>query len=351
MDDIKKIPTLKKLPSATTSMFFFICLTIIYGFMMIYSINSSNDVSSIVSNSNNQIYSLVYIIFLVLGSYFINVNISKKICNDIIQWGTISTITFLPWIIIFGTLYFILELFPGWVRPFSNTIGYLIVNSLGATEKVKEILIKKGDLGENKQDKNSIIEAINNIEKNYSRFINEIDTDPVSFKNFIGNLIEGQAIESGITIENFWEDDKIKELFKLINIKHVVGKLFWYMLAGSLIASVSYSFIVDLECGKTLAQSSKDYEELYSKIKKPIKGTKWNRLLEQPSDYDNQNYTRKLSYLVSNYGHKFTQTDSNGQLISVINITPAELRESGVTEEIPSNSYIVINNAYYRPTE
>ena len=74
---------------------------------MIYTTINSGTLSHVTTNSKNQIYTLIYIIFLISGTYFINVNISKSICyENSIQWGKVFTITLIPWIIIFGILYF-----------------------------------------------------------------------------------------------------------------------------------------------------------------------------------------------------------------------------------------------------
>ena len=55
---------LKKLPSATTSVVFFLTMTVVYGFIMIYTTYSSGTLTQVTTNSKNQIYTLIYIIFL-----------------------------------------------------------------------------------------------------------------------------------------------------------------------------------------------------------------------------------------------------------------------------------------------
>ena len=142
-DRIRNTNVPKITPSATTSIIFFLCITIIYAFMVIYTTISANSLSNVELSINNPIYTFIYILFLVTGTYFINVNVSKTICNEnTIQWSRVLLITILPWIMIFGVLYFILELFPGWSSPFSNTFGWVIINALGATEVLERILKK-----------------------------------------------------------------------------------------------------------------------------------------------------------------------------------------------------------------
>jgi hypothetical protein len=336
---------LKKLPSAATSMIYFLCITIIYGFMMIYNTIASTTLTQVVSNANNPIYTLIYIIFLISGTYFINVNISKSICiENTIRWGSVFSITILPWLIIFGVLYLMLELYPGWINPFSNTIGFLIVNSLGATQAVKDML------KESTTDRDTTLKkALENIEKNYSRFINEIDSDKDNYSKFIKqlyneNFIAGNNSDGGKS-DVFLNSAKSVNLFALINVKKIVGKLFWYVLAGTLIASISYNFIINMTCEKTLDQSKKEYDKLYENTNLPIIGKKWQKIREEPSESDNQDYTTQLSSLISKYGDDFVKDDKNE-----IELTKHQLREIGMSyEELPNNSYIQIDDSYFRP--
>ena len=340
---------LKKLPSATTSVVFFLTMTVIYGFIMIYTTINSGTLTQVTTNSKNQIYTLIYIIFLISGTYFINVNISKSICNEnTIQWGTVFTITMAPWIIIFGILYFLLELFPGWIKPFSNTVGYFIVNALGATTVLKKVL-KSSDEHSN----STLKKALDNIEKNYSRFINEIDVEEDKYKKFIKQLsqesftkILGDHTDNP---ERLYGDDNVVQLFALINVKDVIGRLFWYILAGTLIASISYNFIINMSCEKTLDQAKKEYSDLYDKSYTPVYGKKWQKLPEQPAELDHQDYTGRLSQFITKYGNDLlTKQDSNKE----VKLTPHQLRSIQLSfDELPSNSYIQIDNSYFRPIE
>ncbi len=341
----------KKLPSATTSVIFFLTMTIIYGFIMIYTTISSATLSQVVTNSKNQIYTLIYVIFLISGTYFINVNISKSICyENSIQWRNVFTITIIPWLIIFAILYFLLELFPGWIKPFSNTVGYFIVNILGATNKLKDVLKSSKD------DNNSTLKkALENIEKNYSRFINEIDVEEDKYKLFIKQLnVEGfTKIGTNYTNtpEELYRNSNVVELFALINVKDVIGRLFWYVLAGTLISSISYNFIINMNCEKTLEQAKKDYSSMFEKSYVPIYGKKWQRLKEQPPESENQDYTVQLSQLISKYGtYLLNNTDDESN--NVVELNNEQLRSIQLSfDELPSNSYILINNSYFKPIE
>jgi hypothetical protein len=239
-------------PDPKKSMIFFMMLSLIYGIFVSTTILSSTSIEQVEENSTNFIFILIYILLLIIGMYFLNLNIAKSICqNDTAQYSNVFFATILPWIIVFGILYFILEIFTGWVRPFSNTIGYVVVSLLGAEELIKNLLNTKED------NSPSITQALIQIEQNKSKFINEFEPDKSQFKEFIERLrAEGLTKNTSLT-ENKISKDEI-ELFKLVNIKHIIGKLMWYILAGTVISSISYNYIINIKCTQTL----KDVEKL-----------------------------------------------------------------------------------------
>lgn len=342
---------LKKLPSATTSVVFFLTMTMIYGFIMIYTTVSSGNLTQVTTNSKNQIYTLIYIIFLISGTYFINVNISKSICfENSIQWGRVLTITLAPWIIIFGTLYFLLELFPGWIKPFSNTIGYIIVNALGATKVLKNVLKSYSE-----EDSNTTLKkALENIEKNYSRFINEIDVEEYKYKKFIEQLGKESITKiPGDNPETLYKDTNVIKLFALINVKDVIGRLFWYVLAGTLIASISYNLIINMTCEKTLEQTTKDYSDMFEKSYVPVYGTKWRKLTKKPSESESQDFTDNLQDFINKFGPDLlNKLDENNE----VTLLDSELISVGIPfKDLPSNCYIQIDSdsgpQYFKPIE
>ena len=240
------------LPNPSGVLVYFLVVSIIYLVYTAVQVFSGENIQAVAVKSNNMNINFIYILILIVGTYFMNTNISKAMCGSReIDWLKILFITVLPWLIVFVTLYFLLEIFPGWIVPFSNTIGYLFVTLMGVESKLKNILSET-------QDNGDIIKAINNMKKNISQFINEFDEDPDKFKDFIGKLISARLIRPGIN----YTDEKILEIYKLVQIKHTIGKLFWYILAGILISSISYSFIINLTCNKTIEDAKKKHDEL-----------------------------------------------------------------------------------------
>jgi hypothetical protein len=184
------------LPSPSSTITYFLLTTICFAFFIIYNIFQKEKISEVVKAPNNNLINSIYILLLVVGSYFINASISKAMCTQSIQWSYILMITLLPWIIIFISLYVMLKLFPGWISPFSNTIGYSIIGFLGI-EKTYEAIFKTSaeESGENSE----VVKAIANMNSNKSKFINQISTDVEEFKNFFINMPE--LLKDGIVEE------------------------------------------------------------------------------------------------------------------------------------------------------
>lgn len=249
----------KTAPEPSKSIIFFIGITLLYLIFVIYNINSAGSLENVQASTNNSTFLLIYVLVLVMGSFFLNLTISKSFCEEqSIQYSNVFFITILPWLVVFGTLYFLLEIFPGWIRPFSNTIGYSVVNLLGVTSILNKLLDKANN-------NPTITSAINKIDQNTSKFINEFDINSTDFEGFIKKLkSEGITKSSALNLDNIGPDEI--ELFKLINIKHFVGKIMWYIMAGTLISSISFNYLINQKCKRTDLQNEEAIKDLYNEI-------------------------------------------------------------------------------------
>lgn len=239
------------IPSPATTLIYFILVTLGFLVFTIFTINKSDNIVSINNSKDSNVINFIYILFIIIGSYFLNVHNSRVICDQSIEWNYILIVTIMPWLIIFVLLYFILKLFPGWVSPFSNTIGYMFVSMLGVSSTLEKIMTDD-DSASAKPD---LVKAINSIKNNKSKFINQIDINLANFEAFITELKQ-----SGITHNDDTKQDDIVKLYKLITMKHAIGKIVWYILAGILISSISYNYIIGISCEKSVDQIIKDYD-------------------------------------------------------------------------------------------
>lgn len=235
-------------PSSLPGIIFFIVITTIFT-MISYLI-----MPNIISDDNGQsnlIYLTIYILLLVIGNYLINLNITKSVCKGEPQWANTMFNTLIPWVLIFGVINIILIIFPGWLSPFSNTFGFGLINLLGLSELLKQILNLNRDTST--QDLNPadklVARGVQEIYGNNSLFINQIPSNPNKFKEFVQILIN-----TGYFIKLNINDDKIIQLFKLIQLKELVGKYIWNLLTGILVVSISYNFIINSECSNSLKQ-------------------------------------------------------------------------------------------------
>jgi hypothetical protein len=192
------------LPNPSSTIVYFLLTTICFAFFTIYNIFQKQEISQITEATNNNVINFVYILLLVVGSYFINASISKSMCSQSIQWSYVLMITLLPWIIIFISLYFVLKIFPGWITPFSNTIGYSVIGLLGIEKTYEDIFISTNEANSNTE----LVKAIANMNSNKPKFINQISIDIQEFVEFFTQM--RQLLKEGI-LEKIDEMKALKE--------------------------------------------------------------------------------------------------------------------------------------------
>jgi hypothetical protein len=130
---------------------------------------------------------------------------------------------------------------------------------LGITSILDKLLTK---IEKEKQGAQSdeLIKAINNINNNRSKFINQFDINVINFDSFTQQL-SNSGIISPDDRANATSDLNVITLYKLLTIKYVIGLIVWYILAGILISSISYNYIIGISCEKSVEQIIADYEK------------------------------------------------------------------------------------------
>ena len=242
-------PPSEEASNSIASILFFILITTIFTVVIYITIPESIPDDNLNTNS---MYFMIYILILVIGNYFINLNITKSVCGGQPQWATTMMNTIIPWILIFGVMNILLIVFPGWVSPFANTFGYGAMNLMGLNELLKIILnINKSNPNNTLTNSEKLVaRGIQEIYGNSSLFINQVPTDPIKFKNFIQTLIATGYFRKGLNINS----KEIQSLYKLIQLKELVGKYIWNLLTGILVTTISYNFIINTGCNNSVKQ-------------------------------------------------------------------------------------------------
>lgn len=220
--------------NSLVSLLYFVILTIIY-----FILKLSFDTKKMI-----MIWTSIYFLALIIGEFFINVSVSDTLCGNP-QYGTAAIITFVPWIIIFGFLNFLLITFPGWLSPFSNTFGYLVTRLMGIGELFNNILSSKFEKEKTPENMKVAAEALEHIYADKSLLINEITQE--NFENFWTRM-------SGAGLFKKNADEFKDRLRHLVRVKDTVSEFIWYLLTGGLVTSVSYNYLVNADCTKSVEE-------------------------------------------------------------------------------------------------
>lgn len=257
-----------KSPDPTTSLVFFVVLTTIFSVAKNYMTKITQDPAppnskcediDVKNTAGSVTMICAYILLLIIGNYFINLNVTAAICGEV-QWTNTFITTVIPWLIIFGVMNLLLTIYPAWLSPFSNTIGYLVAKMFGLETTVENILKPNFNKGETKtsEAQKNIGEALEHIYSDKSLIINEITED--NFCIFWNNMNEaGLFDKDGATLEN-----RI-ELYNYIKLKDNVAQYIWFLLTGSLVTSVGYNYIINSECKRSVKNMEKRHEDYLNK--------------------------------------------------------------------------------------
>ena len=248
-------------PDPFASMIFFFIVTSVYCVINIFM--------GIGSTMKQIVMKACYILFIIIGQYFINLNLSYAMCG-VYQWQNVLTITIIPWLLIFGVLQLFLSMFTGWLSPFSNTFGYLVTKLMGLPELMKNDILS----GPIEGDENTT-RALLNVTSDQSLLINQMYPDPVitdgkdpttkrpikirPIFDATWDKLEKSKIFKPITNPSEKIDIKDK-LYHFVEMKHTISEFIWNLLTGFLVTSVSYNYIINMGCKKSV----KDMENRYN---------------------------------------------------------------------------------------
>ena len=244
-------------------------LLLLLGYLVYRTINIP-----ISGGSNQQIGSTLILggiaAVILIGEYMISVGMTKTVCG-FEQWDVAALYTFVPWVLIVGAVKGILMARPGWLVPFSNTLGYFLSSSVfGLKDSFQQILKPKVTLskdGEEEKDKSAhsreVAKALQEIYEDESLLINQLTPDNVdaTVKKFSGVGLMYTPEEYASAPEN--KDNPgaaavylkyIEAIKKAVWFKLLFSEFMWLFLAGVLAISVTYNYIMNFGCKMTAEQ-------------------------------------------------------------------------------------------------
>lgn len=183
---------------------------------------------------------IAFIGFVFISQFFLNYMATSQLCGK--GQPKIALLnTFIPWLFIFGSIVFLLEMFPGWKSPFSNTFGYLAVVLMGIKGIFQKMMPAKYT--------SKMVETIYNDK---SMLINEFT--PSNYEDlYVKNLGEGIFTSDA---------KKYKTQFlNMVRLKDYVAEFVWYILTGGLIIAISYNSMSSAKCFKDAETMKKEHKK------------------------------------------------------------------------------------------
>tara|TARA_B110000495_G_scaffold185762_1_gene183798 strand:- start:71 stop:817 length:747 start_codon:yes stop_codon:yes gene_type:complete len=232
--------TSKNIDTSQSTFYFFLIILIIT-IIKQYTMGSGSDIT----------WSLIYLFTTLISQYVLNLFLTSDMCGSV-QYLLAFYSTFIPWTVIFGTLQILLFLIPGWLRPFSNTFGYVAARLFGPEDVIKEIF-------KSPSEKSESAEALNHIYNDPSQIINELPTTKERLIERLTEMKKSGMIKDRITISE--ENKHIKDLLYILYLKDNVSYLIWYLLAGITVINISKGYLLNSTCEQNLAQMEEDYED------------------------------------------------------------------------------------------
>ena len=194
---------------------------------------------------------IVYFLLVLSSQFGLNIYLAKQMCNSPSNVGTAALATFMPWIFIFGVLNLLLNIFPGWLSAFSNTIGYAIASVAGVASFFTDQLLNVNVGNTSSKD---AFKVIQNVTNDPSTIINTINDENV--ENFWNKSIKVKFFNSFQEVQpGIDPPPEFTQLKNFIRLKNIVSYFIWYLLTGILITSLSYNYMLSVPCVQTPKQA------------------------------------------------------------------------------------------------
>jgi hypothetical protein len=228
---------------------------------------------------NEQIVSPVigglFVAAVLIFEYMITIGMTKTTCG-FEQWEFGAIATFVPWVLIVGTLLTVLTVRPGWLVPFSNTFGYFFASIIfGLPDTFKKLMRPQTSVpvqapepsappldqvgGQAQSTTMNVERALQEIYEDESLLINQIT--PENIDAFItrytvaGIMLkpsEFNELDAANTKDVY--EKLITQIRKAVYFKLFISEYIWLLLSGILAISITSNYIANYGCKMTPEQ-------------------------------------------------------------------------------------------------
>ena len=171
------------------------------------------------SDTSNWIFFAIILVFM----YVANLAVIQSKCSSPMP---VFRATFIPWVLMFAPVLLALMLFPSWKSPFSNTFGYLVARLAGGNKALLDLLVPN--------------QPLQYVYEDPSLLLNQFTT--TNFETMFQSMKEVMV------------DDDVKKaaLLQVVRLKEIISEWIWFLLAGSVAISSSYTILMNTECTKSV---------------------------------------------------------------------------------------------------
>ncbi len=216
-------------------MMLFSVVTLVFFIMRTVALHLGNDGSDkdktkALRNASTFAFMAIFFLF----SYFTNISATEEkiICGEK-NHRVAFYATVIPFILIYSVGIFLISIFPGWIRCFSNTIGSSFLNFSGVeSETVKKLNMTTDN------NHSDLVKLYKLYKDNPQILLNEIHFDDS------GEISNDLLKSAGIT-DN--EDNK-KLIKKYIILKESIGEGIWHAILSIITILVGYNTILAENC-------------------------------------------------------------------------------------------------------
>lgn len=198
----------------------------------------------------------IYLFIMILVQTGTNYNALNHLCGSA-NMGRVIIATVIPWVFIFGILIILLQSFPGWKAPFSNTIGYLFIS--GSAAKLIPLIFKGKMTGDG-----AAAQALEFIYDDQSMLINEIT--PLNFDSFWAKMESSNLIQKPLNFQIINKNSATS-----LKKKDTIATAIWYLMTGFLVTSFSYHNMVSAKCERSTQVMNKGLQAHKERLRKNSK--------------------------------------------------------------------------------